>query len=100
MATKQVSLPTIGDITLYKRRGNRSLRLSIGAYGEVRVSLPYLLPYKASEEVAVSKTAWIVANRKPVASLLESGHAIGKAHRLYFEQRLGVGKLSTRIASN
>lgn len=100
MATKQVSLPDIGTVTLYKRRGNRSLRLSIGTAGEVRVSLPYWLPYKAGEQFAVSKTPWILANRAETSGDLQSGHAIGKAHRLYFEASPIAEKISTRIAAN
>jgi predicted metal-dependent hydrolase len=101
MATKQVRIPEIGIVTLYKRRGNRSLRLSIDPTGEVRVSLPYWLPYKAGEQFALSKAIWIEANRPKTSNgRLQHGHAIGKAHRLYFEQRAMASKVATRIAGN
>lgn len=100
MATKQVSIPDIGTVTLYKRRGNRSLRLSIGSNGEVRVSLPYWLPYKAGEQFALSKTPWIIANRGQAPALLAHGHSIGKAHRLYFEPQAMASRISSTIASN
>jgi predicted metal-dependent hydrolase len=101
MATKQVSIPDIGTVTLYKRRGNRSLRLSIGAGGEVRVSLPYWLPYKAGEQFAISKLAWITANRHQSSKhLLISGAAVGKAHRLALEPSTTVTKVTSRVAAN
>jgi predicted metal-dependent hydrolase len=101
MATKTVSIPDIGEVTLYKKRGNRSLRLSISHSGQVRVSLPYWLPYAAAEQFARSKAEWINANRhKTEAIALEHGHAIGKAHRLYFEAGPESLKLSTRIEGN
>ncbi|HUS26553.1 MAG TPA: SprT family zinc-dependent metalloprotease [Nevskiaceae bacterium] len=101
MATKQIELPHIGTVTIYKRRGNRSLRLSIGAGGEVRVSMPYWLPYKAGEQFAVSKLDWIEANRDHAqAAFLQQGQGIGKAHRLYFDQQPFANKIQTRIASN
>jgi predicted metal-dependent hydrolase len=100
MATKQVSLPDIGNVTLYKRRGNRSLRLSIAANGDVRVSLPYWLPYKAGEQFAVSKLEWIMANRVKSDLDLQDGNAIGKAHHLYFEASPEARNVSTRIAAN
>lgn len=101
MATKQVRIPEIGTVTLYKRRGNRSLRLSIGATGEVRVSLPYWLPYKAGEQFALSKAVWIAANRPKVHDgTLRHGHAIGKAHRLYFEQTAVASKVSAHVSGN
>lgn len=100
MSTKQVSIPDIGTVTLYKRRGNRSLRLSIGAGGEIRVSLPYWLPYKAGEQFAQSKAPWIAANRVKTSIALQHGHAIGKAHRLYFDQQALATKVSARVAAN
>jgi predicted metal-dependent hydrolase len=101
MSTKQVSIPEIGTVTLYKRRGNRSLRLSIGSNGEVRVSLPYWLPYKAGEAFALSKMTWIKANQIiNVSASLQSGHAIGKAHRLYLEVEPLARKVTTRVAAN
>lgn len=96
MATKQIIIPEIGDVTLYKRRGNRSMRLSIGLNGEVRVSLPYWLPYAAGAEFARSKAGWIAANRSS-AKTLKHGEAIGKAHRLYFEPRAAIQKVSSRV---
>jgi predicted metal-dependent hydrolase len=101
MATKQVVIPNIGEVTIYKRRGNRSLRLSIGANGEVRVSMPYWLPYRAGEQFVTSKAEWIVANRHtthPV--LLQHGQTIGKAHRLHFEQHALATKVLARLAPN
>ncbi|HEX8763137.1 MAG TPA: SprT family zinc-dependent metalloprotease [Candidatus Saccharimonadales bacterium] len=101
MATKQVRIPDIGTVTLYKRRGNRSLRLSIGPAGDVRVSLPYWLPYKAGEQFALSKAPWIAENRpKTHGTTLLHGHAIGKAHRIYFEQQAQATKVAARVAAN
>jgi predicted metal-dependent hydrolase len=102
MATKQVTLQDIGSVTLYKRRGNRSLRLSITPHGEVRVSMPYWLPYKAGEQFARSKAVWILAHQaKASKPELAHGQHIGKAHRLYFEPRADAAlKVSTRLKPN
>lgn len=101
MATKQVSLENIGAVTLYKRRGNRSLRLSVTAHGEVRVSMPHWLPYKAGEQFALSKKQWILAHQaKSSRAQLEHGQHVGKAHRLHFESRLAAAKISTRLVPN
>jgi predicted metal-dependent hydrolase len=101
MATKQVTIPQIGAVTIYKRRGNRSLRLSIGANGEVRVSMPVWLPYRAGEQFAASKAPWIAAQRaETVSPLLKDGQSIGKAHRLHFEQQALATKVQARLAPN
>ena len=96
MATKQIELPDIGAVTLYKRRGNRSLRLSIGSAGEVRVSMPYWLPYAAGERFARAKAGWIARNRQPQPAALRHGQIIGKAHRLVFVPTAQGNKVSAR----
>lgn len=101
MATKQVMLDTIGAVTLYKRRGNRSLRLSIATSGEIRVSMPHWLPYKAGEQFALSKAQWILAHQaKNSPSHLQHGQQVGKAHRLYFESSYSASKVGTRLRPN
>lgn len=97
MATRQIELPTIGTVTLYKRRGNHSLRLSIGTAGEIRVSMPYWLPYKAGEEFALSKANWIALHRMPAPASLSHGQTIGKAHHLSFVASGQTTRVSTRL---
>jgi predicted metal-dependent hydrolase len=100
MATKQVEVPGIGTVMLYKRHGNRSLRLSIGSNGEVRVSMPYWLPYDAGKQFALSKTAWIALHRVAAPAVLQHGQTIGKAHRLQFNRSYDTARVSTRLKNN
>lgn len=100
MATKVIDIPDIGTVTLYKRRGNRSMRLSVAASGEVRVSLPAWVPYKAGEQFARSRAAWIMQHRQPTASGLRQGQAVGKAHRLHFAPSAQATKVTTRLRQN
>jgi len=100
VATKQVSIPNVGTVTLYKRRGNRSLRLSVDAGGEIRVSMPYWLPYKAGEQFAIQKAGWIASHRIEAPAGLVHGQAIGKAHHLYFTASAIAAKVSARLKQN
>jgi predicted metal-dependent hydrolase len=100
MATKQIEIPGIGAVVLYKRRGNRSLRLSIGSGGEVRVSMPLWLPYDAGRQFALSKAQWIALHRTPAPAALQHGQAIGKAHRLHFTRSVEAARVSTRLKNN
>lgn len=100
MATKTVEIPDIGTVTLYKRRGNRSLRLSVSADGEIRVSLPSWVPYKAGEQFAKSKIEWIMTHKRRPTSGLRHGQAVGKAHHLHFEPSAMATKISTRLQQN
>ncbi|HSX36265.1 MAG TPA: SprT family zinc-dependent metalloprotease [Patescibacteria group bacterium] len=100
MATKQVDIPGIGPVTLYKRHGNRSLRLSLAPDGEVRVSLPYWVPYAAGEQFARSRSAWINEHRLPEPAQLAHELRVGKAHRLHFTPLRDATKAGTRIKMN
>ena len=82
-------------ITVIKRRGNRNLRLSIGAGGLVRVSIPAWAPYKAGIEFAKSRQQWIREQRRQ-PDLLIHGQAIGKAHHLEFVPSETAAKVSGR----
>jgi predicted metal-dependent hydrolase len=82
-------------VTIYKRRGNRNLRLSVSGTGEVRVSIPAWAPYKTGLEFARSRQDWIQKQtRQPV--LLAHGQPIGKAHHLEFAPKAG-GKTTGRL---
>ncbi|HKU18380.1 MAG TPA: SprT family zinc-dependent metalloprotease [Candidatus Saccharimonadales bacterium] len=100
MATKHIDIPGIGPVTLYKRRGNRSLRLSLGSDGEVRVSLPYWVPYSAGVAFARSREAWIATHRVPAPMLLAQGQAVGKAHHLHFVPSFEATRVTTRIKAS
>jgi len=75
--------------------------LSIAANGEVRVSMPHWLPYKAGEQFALSKAQWILAHQaKTNPQPLHHGQHVGKAHRLYFECSYSALKVGTRLRPN
>ncbi|HEX3568720.1 MAG TPA: YgjP-like metallopeptidase domain-containing protein [Candidatus Saccharimonadales bacterium] len=95
MASKQVTVPEIGVVTLYKRRNSRSIRLSIAPGGEIRVSMPYWLPYRSGVSFATSKIGWIQSMRSTTQKSVRHGQAIGKAHHIYFHPHSG-GRVVTR----
>lgn len=84
MAHKQFTLAEGVVIDVYKRRGNRNLRLSVTPHGRVRVSIPLWAPYKTGVAFAQKRLDWIKQQSRPVV-VLEQGQAIGKAHHLEFE---------------
>jgi predicted metal-dependent hydrolase len=95
MAFKQFTLSNGIPVTVYKRRGSRSLRLSVTPAGQVRVSIPSWTPYAAGLKFAESKQRWIDSQQHPVGQLA-SGQPIGKAHHLRFVQTPG-GAVSSRV---
>jgi len=90
MAQKIVLIDGIGEVVLQKRKGSRSIRLSVGHEGKLRVSLPAWSPYKVGEAFVRSKLDWILQQQAHKQThLFSADERIGKAHRLkfMFEQR-------------
>jgi len=101
MAVKKVELAEIGAVTLYKRKGARAIRLSVNAAGEVRVSLPYWLPYDAGAKFALAKAGWIRAQLQTRSvSLLTHGQPIGKSNHLYFASSPDAARITTRVGAS
>lgn len=95
MPHKQFMLDDV-PVSIYKRRSSRSLRLSISAAGEVRVSIPAWAPYSAGLHFARSKHEWILSQRRPARTLSE-GQPVGKAHHLRFVEKSGTARPSARV---
>lgn len=98
MAFKEFVLNEHTKIKVYKRRNSRSLRLTIAANGEVRVSIPLWVPYKAGVQFAQARADWIQTQR-PVLTILHDGQPIGKAHHLRFVADENIPKPSSRLRS-
>jgi len=97
MAIKAVQVPDLGTIKLYKRRGTRSIRLSVAPDGDIRVNLPYWLPYSAGVQFARSRSVWIQEQLEKLPKRLKHGQVIGKTHRIYFEPNEKVAKPTSRV---
>lgn len=95
MAFKEVKLPEIGNVKIYKRRGVSGLRLTLPSTGGVRVSMPKWLPYQAGVEFVMSKKDWILEHAKH-EKLLENGQMVGKSYQLVL-QPSNSERISTRI---
>lgn len=96
MPKKSVTVESVGQVALYKRRGARHIKLSITHAGEIRVSLPVWAPYQAGVDFVRSKSDWINRVRKP-KSLLTDHQPIGKQHTLRFLASTGQ-TVRTRLA--
>lgn len=96
MASKDFVLDGDLAVTVYKRKGNRSLRLSVSPTGTVRVSIPAWAPYKVGLDFVRSRGSWI-RNQPRQSVELSPGQAIGKAHHLEFVAIDTATKASARL---
>ncbi len=96
MPVKQLEVPGIGTVKLYKRRNTRSVKVTLTA-DYVRVSLPMWLPYRAGLEFVRAKSKWINQHRRPARTMID-GAGVGKAHRLNFKPSTSSSTISTRVS--
>lgn len=96
MPNKVVDIPDIGQVVLIKRRGVRSIRLTIAADNTIRVSLPSWVPYQAAIAFVSSRRDWL-ANHKREQNLLLEGDQIAKFHRLHIAVSPKVLDVRTRV---
>lgn len=99
MATKTVLLPDIGEVVLTKNRQAKKIKISLGADGVIKVTIPPWVPFRIGLEYAVSKKDWIVENHRP-SEPLQHGMQIGKQHVLYISPDPTKSKIATRIGSS
>lgn len=99
MPAKQFKIEKVGTIHVSKRKGAKSLRLSIDAAGKVRVTVPFWASYADGVQFAHSRSSWIKENLPEQTGLLSHGQHIGKAHRLIFEKG-EVEQVRTRLAGS
>jgi hypothetical protein len=99
MAVKQFELASVGTVHVYKRKGAKSLRLSISADGKVRVTVPAWATYSSGLDFAETRVEWIVNNLPTTEGVLHQGQQIGKAHKLVFTSGK-TDEVKTRIAGS
>jgi len=99
MATKQLVVDGIGDVRLYKRKGAKSVRISLDGIGGVRVTLPRWLPYKAGLDFLETKKDWVAQHQKS-PQLLTAGQRVGKTHLLDFTTVDSIKKPNVRLVNN
>ncbi len=97
MPYKEFEISDIGKVTIYKRKGTRSLRLTVAPDGSVRVTMPTWAPYQAGVAFIASRRAWIQAQHSRSATLLVHGQQIGKVHRLVFQPDPLVDTVRTSV---
>lgn len=98
MAVKHIELEGIGPVSLYKRKGAKSVRLSITHKGQIKVSLPSWAPYSSAVDFALARRDWI-AEQMPKSSIITHGFRIGKAHHVQFIRGPGT-TVTTRLVGN
>ncbi len=85
-------------IIISRRKGTRSLRISLRSDGRIRVSVPYGVPEFAAKQFVKQKSDWINQHLKPEISM-RNGDRVGKNHVLRII-RQDIERLRTRVTPN
>lgn len=98
MPYKEFDISGIGKVTIYKRKGNRSLRLSVTPEGAVRVTIPSWSTYQTGLTFTMSKRLWINAQCSTTEKTnLAPGMVIGKSRKLVFVRDSTSPKIKTNV---
>ncbi len=97
MPVREITLDGIGTVKFYKRRGAKSMRLSVAGNGDIRVTLPLWAPYKLGRMFVEEKREWLAGHSKPKQTLI-TGQRVGKAHTLLFFRQT-IDNPRTRVTS-
>jgi predicted metal-dependent hydrolase len=92
MSVKTIAMPKLGAVLFNKRRNSRSIRISLGHNGQVKVTLPRWVSYFEAQRFVASKTLWILDQKVKVEKKLVEGQQIGKYHNLSFMPLAGYNQ--------
>ena len=95
MSSKVLFVEGIGDVTLSKRKGQRSIRISVSGT-KVKVTQPSWLPFSAGEAFISTRIGWIQDHLKQSNAYID-GQQIGISHTLKLVEGI---KLSRRITDH
>lgn len=82
MSSKTIQLDGVGEVVIVKRRGQRTMRVTING-SVVKVSQPNWLPFSAGEAFVKQRQSWVADHVKPNELMLE-GSIVGSKYNLHF----------------
>lgn len=100
MAAKVIHLAGIGEVTFYKRRGAKSVRLKVDERGKVSVTMPGFMTYKLAEQFVYKHEDWLELERSKHAVLLADGLRVGRVHILRFVYNASINEPAGRVTAS
>lgn len=82
-------------VRVVKRKKSRKIKITLEPNGNVRVSIPYFIPYQTGIAFARSKIKWI-EEKRIIPKTITNNSQIGKSHRLEFIDTKGE-RVTTKI---
>lgn len=95
MSYKTFEVDGLGSVTVYKRRGARSLRLSLANNGGLKLIMPIWASYRFGLNFVASQKEWVSKQPRQVNQLTH-GMKIGKRYNLIFQEH-EAPKIRTKV---
>jgi predicted metal-dependent hydrolase len=96
MASKDIEIEGVGTVSIFKRRGQTSVKLSITAKRQIRVTIPAWAPFATGAAFAHKQSDWLRKHLPPEPTGLTDWQAVGKKHRLRLKPVAGLAKPTRR----
>ena len=96
MAHKSFAIDSIGTVRVYKNRRAKSIRLRVQPDREIKVTIPYWLPYAAGTRFVEAKKSWI-KQQLPQQVRFEHDAVVGKQHRLVYRYNNNLADAKVRL---
>jgi len=97
MPAKVFEIDDIGPVSIYKRRGTGTIRLGFSSKGEVRITMPMWVPYRAGLDFAMQRIDWIREHQPEQSRAYRHNDHIGKAHRIVMMPDTNVKSVQVRV---
>lgn len=95
---QKIEVTGIGPVTVYRRKGMRSIRISVSQSGVIKLSLPFNVSLQKGLAFLQTKKDW-VTKHAPEPLALDDGATIGRSHTLRLHTGTGTKLKSVRIAN-
>jgi predicted metal-dependent hydrolase len=86
------------DIVISRRKGTRSIRISVKSDGKITLSVPYAVSERQALRFLHEKADWINKHHKPQLTLVDGMH-IGKSNKIVLI-KTNEDKIKTRLKTN
>ncbi len=86
MSRSILDVPTIGLVSVTKKRGQKTMRLRVTAKGEIQVSMPWILPKAQAVNFILSKRDWILEQQAETSFVPYNGMLFGRTQQLIIRE--------------
>lgn len=86
MATSEIHVENIGKVKIFRRRGLKNLRITVGRDGTVRLSIPWYVPKAAGMAYLHSKKDWIRKHQAETKHEWIDGQPLTRDYRLALKE--------------